>query len=385
MNEHRERMMSAFKTRFVPALRKRGFVGSFPHFRRLLPDRVDYLMVQFYSAGGSFVVEVGRTDPNGFTDGPWKDLSLDKISVGHIFHDRRRLVPRDAHGGWRGGNWFEFGPRSYDPPQPVKPQEFYDAIADQALAIFDATGEPWLARPEPPDSCAPPSKVHGPPPWPIGDGPLARFESLFPWNRPNMRIACLLAGPEPPLYRWETWRKIVVPMTELADLLPRPTSIRSFQHRPGESKWLPFGRLSWSESSNRKWTSEYLEAPEPVEFQATEIWSPSRSTWAEEGKNPELYAKIERNTSWETQGFILALRRDVVKSAPGIAEAAGRVIDAVAAALPDARRVVFDRGWNEKRLFAVIAQNPLDYTDSREVMAWAEAHPSAHVASFAAK
>ena len=33
----------------------------------------------------------------------------------------------------------------------------------------------------------------------------------------------------------------------------------------------------------------------------------------------------------------------------------------------------------------VIAQNPLDYTDSREVMAWAEAHPWAHVASFAAK
>jgi Domain of unknown function (DUF4304) len=72
MTEHRERMMSAFKTRFVPALRKRGFVGSFPHFRRRLPDRIDYLMVQFYSEGGSFVVEVGRTGPEGFTDGRGK-------------------------------------------------------------------------------------------------------------------------------------------------------------------------------------------------------------------------------------------------------------------------------------------------------------------------
>jgi hypothetical protein len=35
MTEHRERMMSGFKTRFVPALRKPGFVGFFPHFRRL--------------------------------------------------------------------------------------------------------------------------------------------------------------------------------------------------------------------------------------------------------------------------------------------------------------------------------------------------------------
>jgi len=110
MSEHRDRMMNAFKTRFVPALRKRGFAGSFPHFRRRLPNRIDHLTVQFYSAGGSFVVEVGRTGPDGFTEGPWKDLAVDRITVGHIL-ERRRLVPRDAHGGWRAGDWFEFGPR----------------------------------------------------------------------------------------------------------------------------------------------------------------------------------------------------------------------------------------------------------------------------------
>ena len=115
------------------------------------------------------------------------------------------------------------------------------------------------------------------------------------WNRPNMRIACLVAGPQPPLHRWETWRPIVAPMTALVDLLPRRTSIPSFQ-------------------------------------------------------------------------------------LPG---AADRVLEAVAAPLPDGRRLVFDRGWNEKRLFGVIAQNPLDYTGSQAVMAWAEAHPRAHVPSFA--
>jgi Domain of unknown function (DUF4304) len=385
MTEHRERMMSALKTRFVPALRERGFCGSFPHFRRSTPERMDHLTVQFYSAGGRFVVEIGRTGPNGFTDGPWKDLPIEKINVSHIFYDRRRLTPRDAHGALRGGDWFEFGSRSYDPTQPVKPQEFYDAIADQVLSVFDATGEPWLARQEPLDTGASRPKPDGPPPWPFGDGPFARFATLFPWNRPTLRIACVLGGLQPPLYRWQTWQKIVAPMTELVKLLPRPTSIRSFQNRPGKSQWLPFGRLPWSDASNRKWTSEYLEAPEPVEFEATEIWSPSRSIWAEEGKNPELYAKLDQSTVCETQGFILALRRDVLKSAPGSKEAADRVIDAVAAALPDGRRVVFDRGWNEKRLFAVIAQNPLDYTGSGEVMEWAETHPRAHVASFAAK
>jgi hypothetical protein len=178
-----------------PGARIRRF---FPAFPPTLPHRIDYLMVQFYSAGGTFVVEVGRTGPESFTDGPWKDLPVDKITVAHIFYDRRRLTPRDAHAGWRGRDWFEFGPRSYDPAQPVKPQEFYNAIADQALAIFDTTGEPWLARPQPPDSGASRSKLEGPPPWPLGEGPFARFATLFPWNRPNMRIACLLAGPEPP-------------------------------------------------------------------------------------------------------------------------------------------------------------------------------------------
>ncbi len=75
----------------------------------------------------------------------------------------------------------------------------------------------------------------------------------------------------------------------------------------------------------------------------------------------------------------------MLKSAPGSAEAADRVVDAVADALPNARRVVFDRAWNEKRLFGVIAQNPLDYTHSDEVMEWADTHPWAHVASFAGK
>ena len=377
--------MQAFKTRLVPALRERGFVGSFPHFRRPLPNRVDYLMVQFYSAGGSFVLEIGRTGPDGFTEGPWQDLPISEIHVSHIFGDRRRLVPRDAHGGWRGGNWFEFGPRSYDPPESVRPQEFYDAIADQALAIFNTTGEPWLARPEPPDSGAPRPEPAGPPPWPLGEGRLARFADLLPWNRPTLRIACLVAGPEPPLYRWNTWHNIIALMTELVTMLPRASSIRSFQHRPGESKWLPFGRLPWNEASNRKWTSQYLEAPEPVEFSATEIWSASRSTWSEEGKDPDLYVKIDRNAAWSTQGFILALRRDVLKATPGMAERADEVFDAVGAVLPSAQRVVVDRGWNEKRLFAVMGVNPLDYTGSRDVAEWAEAHPWTKVPSFAAK
>lgn len=40
-------MIAALKAVFVPVLRERGFKGSFPHFRRIRPDRIDLLTVQF--------------------------------------------------------------------------------------------------------------------------------------------------------------------------------------------------------------------------------------------------------------------------------------------------------------------------------------------------
>ena len=45
------------------------------------------------------------------------------------------------------GQWFEFGPRSYDDPKHAKPAEFYDGIAKKAVQRFDKDAEPWFAKP----------------------------------------------------------------------------------------------------------------------------------------------------------------------------------------------------------------------------------------------
>jgi hypothetical protein len=42
MSEHRAHMMAALKSSFAPALRERGFIGAFPHFRGPLLERVDW-------------------------------------------------------------------------------------------------------------------------------------------------------------------------------------------------------------------------------------------------------------------------------------------------------------------------------------------------------
>lgn len=376
-------MMAALKTRFVAPLRERGFFGAFPHFRRPSPGRVDHLNVQFYSAGGSFTLNLGRTGPNGFTEGPWQHLPVDEIEVGHIFSDRRRITPRDAHRGWCGGEFWQFGPRSYDDPRPPEPQVHYDAIAEQALAVFVEQGEPWFARPDPPETggeqAGPAAGRRPGDPLPF----LSRLRWHMRFRRPPLRVGIVVGGLEPPLWRWEHWRKIVPVMDELVALLPRPVSILSSQsYENGPERNLPFGRMPWGEAGNRKWTTKYLDGPEPVHFSRTEFWSPSRSRWAEEGRDPEMYARLDRDPYGEVQGFILALRRDPLGT-PGLAAAADRTLDAVAAALPGSRRVINDRGWAEFRLL-MMQSNPLDWPSSEVVHSWGEKRPWSQVTSFGA-
>ena len=376
-------MDKALKRRFVPALRERGFVGSFPHLRRPLPERVDYLNVQFHRSGGGFTINLGRTGPEGFVAGPWKDLPIEAIEVGHIWNDVRRITPRDASGGGRTAEFWEFGHRTYDDPRPPKPQEFYDAIADKVLETFIANGEPWLARPEPPERGD--EKVPEPRGWQPGDPTfLGRARWHLRLRRPRLRVGVVLGRLEPPLWRWEQWQKIVPVMDELVRLLPRPVSIRSNQgYEDGNMKDLPFGRMPWGEAGNRKWTTKYLDGPRPVYFACTEFWSPSRSTWSEERRDPEMYARLDRDPYGEVQGFILALRRDQLE-VPGLAEAADRTLAAVREALPGARQVINDRGWAEIKLL-MFQSNPLDWPSSEAVHDWGAKRPWSQVDSFAAR
>ena len=147
-------------------------------------------------------------------------------------------------------------------------------------------------------------------------------------------------------------------MTELVKLLPRPAAIRSFQHRPGKSKngcrsaTYPEERGQQPQMDRRVSGSTGGSGIQGDRGLVAEPTAPG----LKKARTRSLNANIRRTPHREAQGFILALRRDALKSAPGIAEAADGVIDAVAAALPNIRRVVFDRGWSEKRLFAVIAK-----------------------------
>lgn len=140
MTAHRELMMAALKDSFVPTLRRKGFVGSFPHFRRKLDERIDFVMVQFAREGGRFCLNIGQTGPDGLQDPAWPELTLAETTVGHLRH--RSRVGR----GFLAEQWFDFGPRSYDPQKAVEPPAYYQAIASDAIRAFEKDGEKWFSK-----------------------------------------------------------------------------------------------------------------------------------------------------------------------------------------------------------------------------------------------
>jgi hypothetical protein len=102
----RDSMDRALKGTVVPQLRKAGFSGSFPHFRRRGGGAIDLLTFQFDRNGGGFVVELARCAENGFTTHWGKYISASKVTAWDLNPaDRHRLQPVAGSGT---DSWFRF-------------------------------------------------------------------------------------------------------------------------------------------------------------------------------------------------------------------------------------------------------------------------------------
>lgn len=115
--ELKKAVVQEIKAIIVPELRRLGFKGSFPHFRRIYDDgRVDYLSYQFNKYGGSFIVEIAVAYPYKGKNGNfyyWDEVTpefVKKSDYGYT-KERLRIEPRK-------GKWFEFDEHNY--PQTVE-------------------------------------------------------------------------------------------------------------------------------------------------------------------------------------------------------------------------------------------------------------------------
>ena len=132
-------MERALREVFIPVLRELGFQGSLPHFRRRRPDQLDLVSFQYFSSGGSFVVELAKAPPDGITTSWGKFVPPEKANATWV-GTRLRLGASRVETD----HWYSFGPRNYDPPQKPRSYDHYVAVARQVAEDMRSQGEEWF-------------------------------------------------------------------------------------------------------------------------------------------------------------------------------------------------------------------------------------------------
>jgi hypothetical protein len=125
----REEMIAVLKRIVVPALRQRGFTGSFPHFRRLGAKQIDLMSFQFDKWGGGFVVEISKCGTDGVTM-PWGEKIPPKKVTAHDRNPKDRF--RLGCEGPSTRNWYR-----YDSGNTL------DSVARKVLHQMDSAEKWW--------------------------------------------------------------------------------------------------------------------------------------------------------------------------------------------------------------------------------------------------
>lgn len=362
LDELTERMEAALKARFVPALRERGFKGSYPHFHRIVGASVHLLSIFLRSRDKKLEISIGRgaLDADGRS---CEGVPLSKIDVRYV-REIRRLGSIDVRR-------FSLD-QAFDYGGELRDQSHYDGLADEALQAFEKVGDAWFDRPKKPES-----EPSGEPPWPFRRR-LGWIARVLPWHRPRVRVASVIGSDARPLRDWQNWQQVVPAITRLVDLLPQRATIRPWLYGGGKSgRPIPFGTLYWNLENNRRW-SESLQDP-AIFMRKTEIWSPSRSSSIEKQIYPNLFAQLDGGQTVDRQGFVLAIRLDLL---PSLAAAANEVVAQVRDVMPESRTLIADRAWEERRILGWVRVNNLDDAITLDAFEWADANKHAQVEAF---
>jgi hypothetical protein len=124
-------MIVALKNLVVPHLRKSGFTGSFPHFRRSLYARIDLITFQFDKWGGGFVIEISQCPIEGVTTHWGKHIAPNKVTAHDLHPNARFRLGTNANVT---DYWFRYDNRSYD------------TVARTVLSFYRTAEEWWEKR-----------------------------------------------------------------------------------------------------------------------------------------------------------------------------------------------------------------------------------------------
>ncbi|WP_430509865.1 DUF4304 domain-containing protein [Gottfriedia solisilvae] len=131
-SNERKMMDNALKKVVIPYLRKEGFKGSLPHFRRINETNIDLITFQFSRWGGSFVVELTNCSIEGLTTYFGEHIPPNRVTA-HDINDRYRLGAKSKDDE---GIWFEF--------ENAKSETDFENVASDVLNILNLSDRKWI-------------------------------------------------------------------------------------------------------------------------------------------------------------------------------------------------------------------------------------------------
>ncbi len=158
---------------------------------------------------------------------------------------------------------------------------------------------------------------------------------------------------EPALWTWPSWRVAVDALAPLIDDARGKPAVRTTQFEGESMTAVRFGRIGWNDAGHAKWVHESpsnAERCKSWQFMDAELWAPSWSDCARDGRSPDVFFAI-RNEASRSRGkgalrfnpvLVLAVASDLGSERE---EAALRAIRTLSAHLSAVLTVSRRRPW----------------------------------------
>jgi hypothetical protein len=126
----------AIRRHLLPALDGFGFHGGASSFRRVLPDCLDLLSVQFWKHGGEFILEFARCQRGDLTTAWGETVPEARLEIAYVSPLARARLVKDTPHSTSGFFGFEFAGFGEDGPA-------YDALVQSVASLLPQV-DAWL-------------------------------------------------------------------------------------------------------------------------------------------------------------------------------------------------------------------------------------------------
>lgn len=128
-------MIGSIKEIVIPYFRSKGFSGSYPHFKRQIGKRLDFISFQFNKYGGSFVIEIGYCSlEEAEKTAELIGVDIKNFNTFCLGKQRLRIGAADENSDY----WFV-----YDNSEVTEDESVYEKLAKEAVVLFDRQADAW--------------------------------------------------------------------------------------------------------------------------------------------------------------------------------------------------------------------------------------------------